>query len=175
VKNHQPGFAAELAYWRWQAGDEVELYDWMVKPFTLQIQGRWQEAASSWEELGCPYEQARALAEGDQQAQVAALAIFEQLGAHVMAGKVRQGLRTAGVRAIPRGPRPATSRNPFGLTNRQIDILMLLVEDLTNAEIAVRLHISPKTVDHHVSAILAKLDVSSRGEAAALARQHPSL
>ena len=172
MQNRQPGFAAELAYWRWRAGEPVETYDWMVRPFVLEIQGDWRGAAAAWQALGCPYEQARALAEGDSQAQIAALAIFEQLGARPMADYTRQKLRQAGVPTIPRGPRPTTKENPFGLTNRQVEILALLAENLTNAEIAARLHISPKTVDHHVSAVLARLDVSSRAEAAALARQH---
>jgi len=175
IRNKQPGFAAELAYWRWRAGDEVETFDWMVRPFVLEIHGHWRSAAAVWEALGCPYEQARALADGDSEAQLTALSLFEQLGARPMADIVRQKLREAGVPAIPRGPRAATKENPFQLTNRQLEILLLLTENLTNAEIAARLHISPKTVDHHVSAVLAGLNVSSREEAAALARQHPDL
>jgi DNA-binding NarL/FixJ family response regulator len=139
----------------------------------LHIAGDWRGAANAWESLGCSYEQARALADGDTAALLAALAIFEQLEARPMAELVRQRLRTAGVQTIPRGPRPTTKENPFQLTNRQLEILTLLTEELTNAEIAARLHISPKTVDHHVSAVLGKLQVSSREEAAELASQHP--
>jgi len=73
---------------------------------------------------------------------------------------------------LPRGPRPTTRGNPFGLTARQLDILGLLAEDLTNAQIATRLYLSSKTVDHHVSAVLTKLGVHSREAAAAVARQH---
>ena len=163
----------ELAFWRWRAGDMVMLPEWTAEPFALQITGDWQEAATAWEWLGCPYEQARALADGDVGAQMAALALFEQLGARPMAEIVRQKLRDAGVQAVPRGPRTTTKENPFGLTNRQVEVLTLLTENLTNAQIAARLHISPKTVDHHVSAVLGKLDVSSREEAAETARQHP--
>ncbi len=175
VQNRQCGFAAELAYWRWRIGESVETFDWMHQPFVLEINGNWQGAAAAWERLGCPYEQARALAEGDKDAQKVALITFERLGAHPMAEMVRQKLRDAGVQIIPRGPRTTTKKNPFSLTNRQLEILTLLTENLTNAQIAARLHISPKTVDHHVSAVLAKLDVSSREEAAELARQHPDL
>ena len=61
--------------------------------------------------------------------------------------------------------RPATRANPAGLTGRQVEILALLAEGSTNAEIAQRLFISTKTVDHHVSAVLSKLQVGSRREA----------
>lgn len=173
ICKRQPWVGGELAFWRWQAGEAVETPAWMAKPFALQITGDWRAAAAAWEHLGCPYEQARALADGDPEAQIAALAICEQLGARPLAEFVRQKLRQAGIQIIPRGPRAATRENPFGLTKRQVEILALLTEHLTNAQIAARLHISAKTVDHHVSAVLAKLDVHSRDEAAGLARQHP--
>lgn len=168
-----PWFTGELAYWLWQAGEQLAVPAWAATPFAAQIAGDWQGAAAAWKRLGCPYEQARTLAGGDAAAQKEALLIFEQLGARPMAERVRAGLRAAGVQTIPRGPRAATRENPFGLTNRQLEILTLLTEGLTNAEIAGRLHISPKTVDHHVSAVLARLEVATREEAAALARRHP--
>jgi DNA-binding CsgD family transcriptional regulator len=76
-------------------------------------------------------------------------------------------LRTLGQRA-PRGVSAATRANPFGLTPREVDVAGLLVRQLTNAEIAARLFISVKTVDHHVSSILAKLGVATRREDARL-------
>ena len=118
-----------------------------------------------------PYEQARALADGDQAAQTAALAIL--IGSARRPPPPTCGSACAPpVYNIPRGPRPTTRDNPFNLTARQMDILALLAEDLTNAEIAARLYISPKTVDHHVSAVLAKLDVHSRQAAATVAQQY---
>ena len=72
---------------------------------------------------------------------------------------------------VPRGPLEVTRANPAGLTARQLDVLALLVDGLSNADIARRLVISRKTADHHVSAILAKLAVRSRGEAVAAARR----
>jgi DNA-binding CsgD family transcriptional regulator len=173
VSKRHPWIVGELAYWLWRAGDAVEVHPWMAQPFALQITGDWRAAADAWQQRNCPYEQARALADGDASAQIASLEIFEHLGARPDAYRVRQKLRDTGVHHLPRGPRPATRQNPFNLTNRQVEILALLVEDLTYAEIAARLHISPKTVDHHVSAILAKLDVHSREEAARLARELP--
>jgi DNA-binding NarL/FixJ family response regulator len=112
-----------------------------------------------------------ALANGDEAAQRTALEIFVQLGAAPAAEIVRQKLRALGVRGVPRGPRPATKQNPAGLTARQLEVLVLMAEGLQNAEIASRLSTSTKTVDHHVSAVLAKLDARSRGEAVILATQ----
>ena len=76
-----------------------------------------------------------------------------------------------GVKGTPRGPRKETKSNAAGLTARQMDVLELVVEGLTNAEIGERLFVSPKTVDHHVSALLMKLDVPSRKDAALIARE----
>ena len=139
------------------------------QPFALQMAGDWRAAADAWEQIGCPYEQALALMDGDEPAQRAALAIFERLGAAPAAEIVRRQLRAAGVRGLPRGPRVATQENPQGLTTRQFEILLLLAEGLHNTEIADRLSTTPKTVAHHVSAILAKLDARSRGEAVRIA------
>jgi DNA-binding NarL/FixJ family response regulator len=83
---------------------------------------------------------------------------------------VRRALRAMGVSGVPRGPRPATRANPAGLTARQVEVLRLVATGLTNAEIAERLFISAKTVDHHVSAILVKLGTATRREAAEKAR-----
>jgi ATP/maltotriose-dependent transcriptional regulator MalT len=158
---------AELGFWRRRAGDRLSLPAYAARPFARQLAGDWRRAAALWERLGCPYERARALAEGDAPAQLLALEIFDRLGARPDLDRLRQRLRTEGVRHIPRGPRPSTRGNPFGLTAREREITALL--GLTNARIAARLHISPKTVDHHVSAILGKLGVATREEAGRLA------
>ena len=100
----------------------------------------------------------------------AALEILDRLGADAVAATVRRSLRRRGVTGVPARPRTSTRANPAGLTSRQVDVVRLLDEGLTNAEIAARLVISEKTADHHVSAILTKLDVRTRREAAAVAR-----
>jgi DNA-binding NarL/FixJ family response regulator len=79
-------------------------------------------------------------------------------------------MRQEGIRNIPKGPRKTTKQNPAGLTGRQMDVLKLLTEGLSNSQIALNLFISPKTVDHHISAILSKLNLHSRTEAATLAQ-----
>lgn len=173
VSKRHAWFTGELAFWRWRSGEVVELPPWTARPFALHIAGDWRAAADEWQRLGCPYEQARALADGDYDAQTTALTLFEKLGAQPAADDLRRKMRRDGALRIPRGPRSSTRENPFGLTARQMDILCLIGAGLSNAEIAERLYISPKTVDHHVSAVLSRLDVPSRKAAAALIRQHP--
>ena len=97
--------------------------------------------------------------------------MLDALEASAVAALIRARLREAGVTGVPRGRWRATRANPAGLTSRQLDVLALLTDGLSNADIASRLVISRKTADHHVSAILAKLDVRSRTEAAAVARR----
>jgi DNA-binding NarL/FixJ family response regulator len=100
-----------------------------------------------------------------------ALDILDGLEATPAAAKLRRRLRRMGIQGVPRGPRKETRSHPAGLTPRQVEVLELVASGLTNTDIAERLFVSPKTVDHHVSALLTKLGVSSRKEAAALARE----
>jgi DNA-binding CsgD family transcriptional regulator len=160
----------DLAYWRFKAGIEDELGPWVAEPYASQIEGDWCRAAARWRELGCPYETALALAESDDEDSLReALTELQRLGAVASARHVTRRLRERGVRGIVRGPRASTRSNPAGLTARELEVVALL--HLQNAEIAARLYISPKTVDHHVSAILRKLGVNTRQAAAAEARR----
>jgi DNA-binding NarL/FixJ family response regulator len=116
-----------------------------------------------------PYEQALALAEGTEEALRESLAILDRLGAGPLAAIVRRRLRELGARNVPRGPLETTRANPAGLTDREFEVLQLLAQGCTNAQLARRLHRSPKTIDHHVSAVLEKLGVRSRAQAVSAA------
>jgi DNA-binding NarL/FixJ family response regulator len=129
--------------------------------------------------VGDPYERALELLDsGEAEPTLEALTVLDGLGARPGATLARRRLRDLGVVQVPRGPAAATRSNPAGLTERQAEILRLLAAGMTNAEIAARLVVSVRTVDHHVSAVLQKLGVATRREAAAavatlgLARPH---
>jgi DNA-binding CsgD family transcriptional regulator len=164
-----PSTRAELTYWMTRFGRPVQPEE-SDHPYALQAAGHWAEAAAAWRAAGCPYECAAALAESPAAPDLlAALAELDALGAQPLARRVRARLRETGVTRIPRGPVQVTRENPAGLTDRQVEVLRLLGQNLTNSEIAGRLTVSVRTVDAHVSAVLAKLGLHSRREAAARA------
>jgi DNA-binding CsgD family transcriptional regulator len=172
VQAAHPWYAGELALWLRLAGAPVRVPAVVAEQYRLLLAGDWRAAADAWQALGCPYQQALALASGDQdEALVEALALLDGLGARQTGQRLRRQLRRRGHLRLPRGPTRATAANPAGLTGRQVEVLELLAEGLTDAEIAARLSLSPKTVEHHVSALLAKLGVTSRRQAAAAARR----
>jgi len=172
AEQHQDERAlGELRFWARRLGHRPADTGGVEAPYALQFSGPWEEAAETWAQLGCPYERALALMEGDEAAMREALALFDAMGASATAKRCREHLRDAGVRGVARGPRASTSANPAGLTAREVQILGLLAQGLTNAEIAGRLVRSEKTVDHHISAVLRKLEVRSRSEAAAVANR----
>jgi DNA-binding CsgD family transcriptional regulator len=141
-------------------------------PYAVQAAGRWREAAAAWAAAGCPYEQAAALAESPDPADLlAALGLLDDLGARPLATRVRGRLRALGITHIPRGPVGGTRANPAGLTARQIDVLRLLVQGHSNAQIARELVVSVRTVDSHVAAVLGKLGARDRHDAAARAAE----
>jgi DNA-binding CsgD family transcriptional regulator/tetratricopeptide (TPR) repeat protein len=162
--------AEEVALWLYMLGEPVTAAAKFAKPFRDHCDGRWESAAAGWRSLGRPYGEALALCGGDEAAQRQALEIFDRLGAVPAAARMRRQLRAGGSRAVPRGPIAGTRANAAGLTRRQAQVLGLVGEGLSNAEIARRLCISAKTAEHHVSAIMARLEVTTRQEATAAAR-----
>jgi DNA-binding CsgD family transcriptional regulator len=160
----------ETALWLFMLGEAVTSTANFASPYREHCEGRWESAAAAWRRLGRPYEEALALCGGDEAAQRHALEIFDHLGAAPAAARIRRQLRAGGSRAVPRGPIAGTRANAAGLTRRQVQVLGLVGEGLSNVEIARRLCISAKTAEHHVSAIMARLDVPTRREAAAAAR-----
>ncbi len=169
LRHQQPWYVGELAYWAWRAGRVIALPAWTAQPYALQIAGAWREAATAWHDLGCPFEEARARADGDPEARLAALEIFESLGALPAFQAVRRTLPMT----EDLGAGPEAIRAMADLTPRQAEVLSLVAAGLTNAEIASRLRLSVKTVDHHVAAILARLDVRNREEAVQRLRAAP--
>jgi DNA-binding CsgD family transcriptional regulator len=162
---------AELHRWKRRLGLPHEVPPGCPEVLAAGIRGDWRAAAAGWEALGAPYHRALELIDADEVEAVRdGLQVLDDLGAQPAARRARQRLRTLGVTHIPRGPRSATRANPAGLSPRQVEVLRLLAEGLTNAELAARLVISEKTADHHVSAVLTKLAVRTRREAAAVAR-----
>ncbi|HEV2892566.1 MAG TPA: helix-turn-helix transcriptional regulator, partial [Actinomycetota bacterium] len=158
-----------LRYLR-RVGEPVAPFDGCLAPFTDGITGDWAAAAAGWERIGNPYHQALELTEApDLEVALRGLGMLDRLGAVATASLVRRRLRRGGARGIPRGPRAATRANPGQLTDRQLEVLALLAEGSTNAEIAARLYLSQRTVDNHVAALLARLGVSSRHDALAVA------
>ena len=160
-----------LIAWAVRLGEEHAAPAGTPRHVALQINGRWQEAADAWHALGRPYERALALIEvSTPPALTEAFDILDRLGAGPAAALVAERLRSLGER-VPRGVRASTRANPAGLTAREIEVLQLVVDGLTNGEIAAKLFVSDKTVEHHVSRILVKLGVTSRREAARTAHQ----
>jgi ATP/maltotriose-dependent transcriptional regulator MalT len=157
----------DLGLWLWRAGALSELDERAEEAYRLEVAGRARAAAAAWGQLSMPYEAALSLAGSSDAADVQrAHAELTRLGATAVAHKVALRLRELG-RPVPRGARPKTRANPWGLTEREWEIARLLAQGLSNAEIADRLVVSPKTVGHHVSAVLAKLGVRRRAEVAA--------
>lgn len=167
VSKRSRRIVGELRSWRRRAGADEPSEEFIEEPYSLQLAGEWERAADMWAEFGCPYEAALARADGDEDALRRALEELNHLGARPAAAIVARRLRERGALEVPRGPRPSTRDNPAQLTSREIEVLGFVAEGLRNAEIAERLFLSRRTVDHHVSAILRKLGVRTRGEAVA--------
>lgn len=157
---------SNFIFWLWKArGEVVEGFDW-YEGYLALVNNDIKKAIAIFHENGCKCEEALALLSGDEEDKKTGLALLQELGANAVFEKMKQQLRNEGVKSIPRGKRKTTQSNPGQLTEREIDIVKLLHQGMQNKEIAEKLFISPKTVDHHISSILYKLEVNSRTKAA---------
>jgi DNA-binding CsgD family transcriptional regulator len=156
---------SEFAFWLKKAKKQHLPLKEIYEGYQISNRETALEAAITWEKASCPYEQALALFEGDDDDKRKAITIVHGLGAQAVYEKMKLEMRVSGIKSIPRGIRKTTQSNPALLTGREIDVLKLLNEGLQNKEIAAKLFISAKTVDHHISSILYKLEVKSRVKA----------
>ena len=154
----------DLALWLARLGIDCDADpSSFAPPYRLALTGSAEEALDWWRRTGSVVDEALAALDAPRTAaRVRAVEQLDRLGATATADRLRHALRREGAEQVPVRPRAATVANPLGLTNRQLDVAKLVARGYTNAEIAQRLFISPKTADHHVSAVLAKLGVASR-------------
>ncbi|HEY7707421.1 MAG TPA: AAA family ATPase [Gaiellaceae bacterium] len=158
-------FGSRVAAWAAIAGLELEVDPPLSAPHAAMLRRDWRAAADAFGAAGWSYDRGLMLSLlEDEEALAEALEVARDLGAEPLTRRVLERMRELGLR-IPQGPREATRANPAGLTARQLEVLELLTEGLTNAEIAERLVVSQRTAEHHVAAVLMKLGASSRREA----------
>jgi DNA-binding CsgD family transcriptional regulator len=168
LRARDPWATGALALWRRRAGIAEPAPEAVAEPYGLELGGDAVGASQAWRTLGCPYEAALALVGStEEHALRQAHESLLELGARPAALFVSRRLRELGARGVRRGPRRATRDHPASLTSREVEVLELVAAGLRDAQIAERLFLSPKTVGHHVSAILRKLDVRTRTEAGA--------
>ena len=154
--------------WLWRIGSPRPSRGELAEPYRLVVAGEWEEASRRLDRPGLPHEVALALHDSNEETALARQPPrpSRRPGALAAAQLTRHKMRALGIRSIPAGPRTATRADPAGLTRREHEVLELISGGHTNAEIAARLFISVKTVDHHVSAVLAKLGTPTRKAAA---------
>jgi DNA-binding CsgD family transcriptional regulator/tetratricopeptide (TPR) repeat protein len=165
---HRPTAApawAEIVRYAARAGVQVSDVPNCRDPWAFGIEGNWPSAVSAWHQIGDRYERALELAEsGDPNLIIESLAELEDLTASAAIAWVLPKLKALGIQHRPRRKAASTRANPARLTARQLEVVALLAEGLTNAEIANRLVVSVRTVESHVAAALAKTDAVNRIE-----------
>jgi DNA-binding CsgD family transcriptional regulator/tetratricopeptide (TPR) repeat protein len=161
----EPWVAGALSVWLKRADAPHRVSTRIAEPWSLELSGEARRAAETWQALGCPYEAAMATAwaatDDELERRQAVEQLFE-MGARQAAAVAARRLREEGIRGVPRGAHRATLANPAQLTPRELETLALLSEGLTNAEMAARMFVATKTMEHHVSAVLGKLGAHSR-------------
>jgi DNA-binding CsgD family transcriptional regulator len=147
--------------WAARHGIEVEAPTGAPEAVQLELEGDWRGAIQAWRDAEAPYESALAALPGDDGTARRAQATLHKLGASAAVRAFARERAARGARAL-RGPRRSTLAHPAGLTRREQEVLEQLATGATNPAIAGALHLSERTVAHHVSAILGKLGASTR-------------
>jgi DNA-binding CsgD family transcriptional regulator/Tfp pilus assembly protein PilF len=161
----------ELSWWLHLAGERRPVRTPLARPFALMLAGEHRAAAAEWAGLGCPLWSAYALAFSPRLTDAQrCLDLLGPLDVPAVRHAVLRDRRARGL-AVPRGPRPARRASPAGLTARETEVLELLADGLSYAEVAARLVLSEKTVGHHVSSVLRKLGEPTRSRAVATAQR----
>ena len=164
LRHLHPWELGELSFWLWRASALDSPPEKVAKPFALQIRGDWRAAAQEWERLGCPYEQAMALADGDAAAQSLALEILQSLGARPAINFVQRKLQAISAQRL--------EKEKFGgLTAREREVAVLIAQGKSNREIAEVMTVGTKTVETYVTRILNKLNFDSRVQIATWAME----
>ena len=162
--------SGELALWASRCGVSAEPPPNAPGPVLRELRGDWRGAVREWQMLEAPYEGALAALRGDDRAAREAMAALQRLGAVAAARAFARDRARLGAHA-PRGPRRSTLANAAGLTRREQEVLAHVARGTTNPGIAVALHLSERTVAHHVSSILSKLGAPTRLAAVEAARR----
>jgi DNA-binding CsgD family transcriptional regulator/tetratricopeptide (TPR) repeat protein len=164
-----PWALGELCWWLAVAGEPRPSPTPVAAPFARMLEQDWAGAAEEWTRRRCPLWAALALAASPVLADgQRALEIVDELGAPAVRRAVLRDRHARGL-PVPRGPRGTSRGNPALLTVRELEVLQLLADGLSNADLAQRLYLSEKTVGHHVSAVLRKLGEPTRSRAVAAA------
>jgi DNA-binding CsgD family transcriptional regulator/tetratricopeptide (TPR) repeat protein len=165
--------SGDVVLWAHRSGRPVadlSAYPHLPEAVRREVTGDWRGAIAAWRAVEAPYDAALAALSGDDAAASDAVATLRRLGASAAARAFARD-RAAQGRRSPRGPRSSTLDDPAGLTAREREVLELVATGATNPEVAARLYLSERTVAHHVSAVLRKLDSPTRTAAVTRARE----
>nr|WP_225908023.1 LuxR family transcriptional regulator [Hyphomonas sediminis] len=167
--DRHPWNIGERAVWAKRLGREAEGVDVgsLPEPFRLELDGEMEAAAAAWRALSMPYAAALVGLQSDDEAELGeTVGQLQAMGAEAAAAYARRRASELGVTSrLPRPRRGAYSAardHPLGLTKREQEVLRLLARGCSNREISETLGRSPRTVEHHVSAVLAKLNAQNR-------------
>ncbi|MGI9608180.1 MAG: ATP-binding protein [Acidimicrobiales bacterium] len=164
VSAGRPWPSGSLTFWMWKLSLIKSLAPGTAGFLTWIVEGGHAETARFCRDRQLPYEEGLALMHGTKTNRLDAIRIFDGLGAVAASNRVRELLGEKPKR-VHRGAGRSTVDNKAGLTARQAEVLGLLGSGASNAEIADELFLSTRTVEHHVSAVLQKLEVRSREDA----------